>query len=1402
MGGLVIKKAYILARQESHSLADRIQCLFFLATPHRGSDSATLLNNALKSSGLMSARPYINDLTRNSVSLQVINDEFRNHADRVKLWSFFETIQTNFGFQSALVVDKASAVLGYKHERTQLLNADHRGVCKFDSPSDPNYVTLRNALVAVSEDLLVDVRSLKEDEKRTQIRNLETYLNMSDTPEGDLMNQEEFKAVGSCQWIEHREKFQYWRDDHEEQLKVYWLNSKPGTGKSVCTAHVMSHLREFEHDCSYYFFKYGDKSKQSLSDTLRSIAYQMAILHPGVRQTLLSMQDNNRHFDKDDESAIWRKIFVNGILKTKLERPQFWVLDALDECSHPEKLFPLLLRMESVFPIRIFVTSRPSPEFDRHFSRFGQSLISDGISSSDTEADMRLYLGSDMTTLPVDDADERTALVDNLLAKSAGCFLWIRLVHQELEHVYSDEMIASVLQDMPVEMGNLYQRSIEMMSKNTREKELTKAILTWVVCAARPLKLSEIQAALKVDVGMTVRNIKQSIEGLCGQLLHVDKTDVVQVIHSTVREFLLDTNLESEFAVRRESGHERLAKSCLKFIQEEMRSPRNRSLGNLTRKTERPIFSDYACTAFSAHISGSSSTSDSLLLMLSQFLKSSVLSWIEYVAAEKQNLYVLIRTAKSLKEYLKRQAKHKSPLGHEVQVIDGWATDLIRLVAKFGRNILNYPSSIYFLTPPFAPPDSMIHQQFRGIPNAVEVVGLSSAVWEDCVSFIPYRNSWATALSCGENLFAIGMKSGTVFVYFQTTCQEKCVFHNPEPVKYLKFDSICQRLASAGPKSVRLWSLEGHLLWALSLQHPCATLSFAKDDAALMAITRGNRSIWWNSDDGSLIKEHFYDGKSQAQLRKATSQMPLAAAVSPDQTMMALLYRGQPIHIWSLENDTLIGLCGRDVGKNAPNISVLTAIFNPNPDLPILAVAYQDGELALYEPWSQKELKSVDGNAYTLAASPDGRTLATGDNRGTVQIWDFETLTLMYRINSGYDEVKSLAFSGDGLRLVDIRDSMTKVWEPSALIRGSSEEDSSVSDAAVLPATTVGINEEIIDITTMTMCPTTNEIFVGKGDGSVAAYDSLSGKQTSTLYSHPNDLFVRAIVCDFEKMIATADAGNRILVWRIQRTLQGAWMAKHKVLDCHLDGLVRQLLFNANGNHLLVSSSVADTIWDLSETDKSPSIFASLPHTGRKQWKWVSDMTQQKGLHLLVNNTLESFDWTRFPNEESVANKLCLPHQNRSLLSDNIEVRNLIIEENGRYLIADYSHVYGDKSVAQLLLWDINSSWNPESNKTTLDHQKSLSEPSFILSSSQMKALLGLAGQKLVFLDRDLWICSIDLGELGADNLDIIRRHFYVPYDFVSSSNGVVGAVNSNGHVAFAKECEIAVVKGGLSWSC
>jgi hypothetical protein len=114
MGDLVIKKAYLLARQEARDIAQRVKYIFFLATPHRGSDSASLLNNLLSVYGVLSRRQYVADLGRNSVSLQVINDEFKNFANDVELWSFYETVKTSSGIKSTIIVARDSAVLGYE----------------------------------------------------------------------------------------------------------------------------------------------------------------------------------------------------------------------------------------------------------------------------------------------------------------------------------------------------------------------------------------------------------------------------------------------------------------------------------------------------------------------------------------------------------------------------------------------------------------------------------------------------------------------------------------------------------------------------------------------------------------------------------------------------------------------------------------------------------------------------------------------------------------------------------------------------------------------------------------------------------------------------------------------------------------------------------------------------------------------------------------------------------------------------------------------------------------------------------------------------------------------------------------------------------------------------------------
>lgn len=150
-------------------LARRIHTLYFLATPHRGSELTKTLVNILKVS--YGQKPYVTELDRNSGSIASINDSFRHFAEDLQLWSFYETLPSNLVVTSAIIVDKVSANLGYAKERTALLNADHRGVCKFDLPTDPNYKTLRNAFVTTVDSIL--------SEGKTIIQNLSRSLLMS-----------------------------------------------------------------------------------------------------------------------------------------------------------------------------------------------------------------------------------------------------------------------------------------------------------------------------------------------------------------------------------------------------------------------------------------------------------------------------------------------------------------------------------------------------------------------------------------------------------------------------------------------------------------------------------------------------------------------------------------------------------------------------------------------------------------------------------------------------------------------------------------------------------------------------------------------------------------------------------------------------------------------------------------------------------------------------------------------------------------------------------------------------------------------------------------------------------------------------------------------------------------------
>ncbi len=137
----------MLAREDPdlQNLASRIHTLYFLASPHKGSDFAKTFSNIINVS--FGEKPFIAELSRSSQSIALINESFRKCAGNLQLWSFYETNPTRLVLTQALIVDKASATLDLPNERSYPLNADHRGICRFLGPKDPNYKTLRNTFI-------------------------------------------------------------------------------------------------------------------------------------------------------------------------------------------------------------------------------------------------------------------------------------------------------------------------------------------------------------------------------------------------------------------------------------------------------------------------------------------------------------------------------------------------------------------------------------------------------------------------------------------------------------------------------------------------------------------------------------------------------------------------------------------------------------------------------------------------------------------------------------------------------------------------------------------------------------------------------------------------------------------------------------------------------------------------------------------------------------------------------------------------------------------------------------------------------------------------------------------------------------------------------------------------------
>ncbi|PMD60278.1 uncharacterized protein K444DRAFT_722408 [Hyaloscypha bicolor E] len=1427
MGGLVVKKACILGRsdQQYAEIIAQIKAIVFLATPHRGSDYAQTLQNILKVTPGLSGKHYVAELEKNSGTLQDINEQFRTVCGDLTLVSFHESQKTSIGKMKAMIVDKDSAKLGYPDEISASLDADHHGVVKFKNVLDSNYVNVRNvlkwtAVSFVSRELQNRLTlAAKPTSKLITTKCLLDILGVPENSDEDFQYLSGRIAHGSCSWILQRSAVRSWIEHDTESPKLLWICGNAGSGKSILASYLIGKAQNSSHSgtCQYHFFLYGDKLKRSLSYLLCSIALQVALAHEPFAARLVEFQEaTGMNIKEQKASIIWEKIFEGIMFRMTFPGPFNWVFDGLDEAESPSELIKYLSKAKSSTRINILLTSRPRRDLANHISQYFPATQPELLKAEDTLSDIRDFVRASILRILPGTDEARAEVAEEVISRSSGSFLWVQLALSRIEKnwVLKDDIKAAI-NEIPEGMEPLYRGLIESIAKqNQRSVDIARHILFWAACCFRPLDISELEVALKPEFdGFT--NLEIAIEEICGQFVVVNKSKV-NLIHHTARQFLLLKTTDLPISLDENHSHSHIATVCIDFLSDSTKWRRVFSgLHNMTGAgralTDTVVFDRhpfllYALSYWTYHVSLGLVDSDELLIKVLSFLENHCLLWIHGVALT-QRLRILIKAAQNLKTYVKRRAQAKRALRNfslnRDTELRQWANDLIRVVGRFGNNLAEHPASIHNNVIPFCPLDSIMSRTFLHQNSSnFAVTGLSSNDWSDCLAKISAgEEQTAVYILCKDTFFLtlIGI-DGTVVIWYADTCQEARRFTHGEYVTIIASSRTSNLVATSGIDYIRVWDittgLEVKCMMKDSHHHTRAMAFSSNDDELLVAF-----------DDCVVQCIDLASGKEKWQFlakepRANDHNCVRSASFSPDLTRIALIFRGRPVVVWTVQPGG--GKSGHRDQYIPPRKCILAedkmrtiaqgdawdppeiAIWHPVTDH--LLVLYEDTRIVAYNLSDVEQKQVSHTGARAMVLSLDGNLLLTSDVQGTLSVWTVPEYQLSYQVK--YDELTiGLAFSPDATRFYDIRGEFCHVWEPDALIKASEIEqielpshESTNSDTITTDPVLSNDDTSQVPITSLVFDRSGDYYCCGKEDGSVAIFTVPEGERSRKVTNHSTSVSIIYIGWSASsKYLVSADDSGRVIAKRLEppTTTKNRW-AVFPVFDVRMENAeaVELCLFHPKDLYLLIVTPTQAYVMNL-KPKKNTEVCRERIAPGSV---WINHPADVSLLLRIDAGTEQAYHWKTLKPFKSTPQSDTQGLGGRSTsIARTVQTSDFLLLET---IVRDEFRAQDHRQLQtrEVVIIELSriSSGRPGEHRVVVEGL-----------SKHVNRLIGEVDDRVVFLDHQFWLCTWEIEATYTRH----KKHFFLPKDWISPQSLRQIALHEHGIVLIPKNGEVAIVK-------
>ncbi|KAL7928907.1 hypothetical protein V8C35DRAFT_325532 [Trichoderma chlorosporum] len=395
------------------------------------------------------------------------------------------------------------------------------------------------------------------------------------------------RATGTCEWILETEELTAWlypkdMERRSQSNNVLWLYGNPGTGKSTTAIFLTEELSERfskvgNKTLTYFFCDASFEKRKTASSVIRGLLFQFAQKHKHVVENHILpkyKERRDRLFTSFD--ALW-KIFV-AAAADQATGHTYCIIDALDECD-PDSQEALLYQLQETFMcqekspsnVSVLITCRPYPEIREYLQQFRNKDLATFYQMSQ-DIDRCINERVDDLAKKKHYTNKVKGEIVIILRDKAECtFLWIGLACEELRRKPSKDAI-HFLQKMPKGLTSLYKNLLQAVFEDENSEEDTlRRILGFVAVSLEVLSVLQLSEACQLykdetDLDTRLQYTRDQIASC--RLLIVIQDDKVQLLHQSVRDFLVGTE-QNSFIDRLET-HANLASRCIGIVIESL----------------------------------------------------------------------------------------------------------------------------------------------------------------------------------------------------------------------------------------------------------------------------------------------------------------------------------------------------------------------------------------------------------------------------------------------------------------------------------------------------------------------------------------------------------------------------------------------------------------------------------------------------------------------------------------------------------------------------------------------------------------------------------------------------------------------------------------------------------------